>query len=1052
MEETTKTSNGRTPKQFYKGLEQAEGLPEFTQWQGDEFPHRKSIPDINRRDILKLVGGSILLAGLSTGCRFLPEKKIVPFVIQPEDAVAGIARHFTSAFAISGYSTGILVESNGGRPTKIEGNPLHPASLGGANAFAMAETLNLYDPDRLQVPLNVGDPASWRQFFAAFRKEAEKPGASIAILTETVGSKSLVDQINRFIKKFPGTTWTQYEPVNRDNVREGAILAFGKDLETRYMFDKAKVVLTVDSDFVQYGPAPVRYAHDLMQGRNAEANGAMNRIYSVEAFPTLVGSNADHRLPLRPSQMLAFVKAIAAKVGVSGVEDSGLPQGVDAKWIDALVKDLQATNGECVVIAGDHHSPNLHALVHAVNEKLGAFGKTVEFSAPVLPKSVNQLNDLTALKQSLEAMQVKILLVLGGNPAFTAPADFKLAELIRSVPFSAHLGLHDDETSEVCTWQLPMSHFLESWDDGVAYDGTKSIVQPLISPIYETKTSAELLESLMNGGRNSREIVQDYWRATSGPKAAAVKEQVPGAPVTPEKASILDPFESTWNSYLSNGYIPNTKSPAVAAVVTAGVGAAVGNVEASKGMDLVILPDPTIYDGRYANNAWMMELPKPITNMTWDNAFYMSVATADRLGLERKKVMGTPELSVPAMGLGRPMATGSISGANLKAATSSQIGMADDTVVIHLGFGRTRCGQVGVAKGEAMGGGFNTYVLTNSKNGSVVSGFDLTKAPEYYTMANVQFHNALDTDETDSHREVIQEAKFDAAAGKVVVESHAEAGHGGGHEEGHEGEKATAPSMYDPKEHDHSAEHYQWAMTVDLNLCTGCGSCVLACQSENNIPMVGKEQVQKGREMHWLRIDRYYVGKGEGKGLDTKNPPIRFQPLACVHCELAPCEPVCPVAATVHSKEGLNQMVYNRCVGTRYCSNNCPYKTRRFNFLHYTDKTDKIPVMAMIQNPEVTVRGRGVMEKCTYCVQRINRARINAKKELRDVKDGEIVTACQSACPTKAIVFGDMRKEENAVAKSRKSVRQYVLLEELNTKPRTTYLMKITNPNPELGE
>jgi molybdopterin-containing oxidoreductase family iron-sulfur binding subunit len=1041
-------------------------------WQGEEFPYRRSIPDISRRDMIKMVAGSVTLAGLASGCRFLPEKKIVPFVVQPEDTVTGKPRYFASAFSLSGYATGILVTSHEGRPTKIEGNPQHPFSQGSVNHFALAETMNLYDPDRIKNPQFKGDPATWDEFLSALRRvKTDSPAGSIAVLTETVGSPSLGGILAR-LEQEEGVRWFQYEPINRDNHREGAIQAFGRDVEVVHEYSRARVVLSLDADIFGMGPESVRAGREIMANRRVEERNSMNRLYAVECFPTTFGATADHRIPLKATEILSFALELAKRVGVPGASPSGPLQGVEEKWIAGLAKDLMANRGASVVVAGDHQPAPVHALVHAINGALGNNGATIRLINPVHPKPVNQTADLKALAEGLQRGSITALVILGGNPVYTAPADLKFGELVAKTPFSAHLSLHEDETSHAVQWSLPASHFLEAWGDEVAKDGTVSVVQPLIEPIYDSRSSLEVADSLLGRSRPGLQIVTDYWKANQAqlttlaraknvsiPAPAATAPAAAGAPVLVESN-----FERAWRLALAEGSIsvPN-RAGSLPLQPVANLAAAIRPQAQGTGLEMVFLPDPTIYDGRYANNMWLQEMPKPITNFTWDNCFYLSTATAAALNLERKVVLGTPELEVSAMGLGRPMALGKVNGAELRAATASQVGQADDTVVLHFGYGRTKGGSWVREADVVMGGGFNAYVLRTSANPTLVVGAELTRTGEFYSMANVQFHNALESDYYDSDRNVIRENSLTAfLSGEALfkpkehhlpwkdAEKHKDGGAAKEGEEGHSEEKhAHDPvTMYDKSAFKDYEKFNQWAMTVDLNLCTGCGACVIACQSENNIPAVGKREVQRGREMHWIRIDRYYMGNGDT--LDSKNPPIRFQPMACVHCENAPCEPVCPVAATVHSHEGLNQMVYNRCVGTRYCSNNCPYKVRKFNFLHYTMKNDQIPVLQMLNNPSVSVRSRGVMEKCTYCVHRINQVRIEAKKEERDIRDGEVVTACQAACPSQAIIFGDMRKPENAVSKSRASRRNYILLEEANTVPRTTFLMRINNPNPEI--
>jgi Fe-S-cluster-containing dehydrogenase component len=758
---------------------------------------------------------------------------------------------------------------------------------------------------------------------------------------------------------------------------------------------------------------------------------------------------------------------------------------MEEKWLAGLVKDLPANQGKAVVAVGAHLPPMVHALVHLINETLGSHGTTIRLTNPAHSVPVNQGKQIADLADQMAKGQITSLIILGGNPAYTAPADLKFAELIKKASFSAHVATHMDETSKACHWTLPQSHFLEAWGDGVAKDGTVSVVQPLIEPIYDSRSHLEVVDALLGTSRTGREIVSGHWfaaqslfkgmaevKASAPATAAPVTPAAPGAPAAAPGSSAVptmapgplveSDFERAWRIALSEGVLIEGGKGSLPLRTAAGLGASLKLPQAS-GAELVLLPDPTIYDGRYANNMWLQEMPKPITNFTWDNCIYVNPAAAKAAGLERNKFLGidgTQDMEKAALGMGRPMAEVTLGSNKLKAASAIQYGQADDTIVVHLGYGRTQGGSWVREADITHGGGFNGYLLVTTDAPHGGSGAALARSEGFYGMANVQFHNTLEAKYYDKDRNIIREAGLAAwVSGEPlfkhkehhvpgVTPDHGEEKHEDGHAEKGHAPKHEPLTMWDKSAFKDYEKFNQWAMTIDLNLCTGCGACVMACQSENNVPSVGKREVQKGREMHWIRIDRYYMGTGDS--IDEQNPPIRFMPMACVHCENAPCEPVCPVAATVHSHEGLNQMVYNRCVGTRYCSNNCPYKVRKFNFLHYTLRNDEIPVLQLLNNPDVTVRSRGVMEKCTYCVHRINRVRVNAKKDGREIADGEVVTACQAACPSQAIIFGDMRRPENAVSKSRASRRNYLLLEEANTIPRTTFLMRINNPNPEI--
>ncbi|GIV14749.1 MAG: molybdopterin oxidoreductase [Armatimonadota bacterium] len=1003
-------------QQYWRSLEEIAESEEFRQILEKEFP-RQSSPlgaFLHRRQFLKLMGASLALAGL-TSCRPLSMRKIVPQVQQPEEMVPGKPLYFASAFSMGGYARGVLVESHEGRPTKIEGNAKHPASpgpggvvslqspaqlnpdgtpkhIGASDAFTQASILTLYDPDRSQSPLYQGQLSAWTDFNTALAAEMAKQaavrGAGLRILTDNVTSPTLAALIQELLKKYPQAKWHQYEPLHHDNALEGAKIAFGAPVNTVYRFERAEVILSLDSDFLFGGPAGVRYAHDYATRRQVRHNTTqMNRLYVVESTPTVTGAAADHRLPLRPSQIRTFALALAKAVGLP-VSAPQLP-AEQQRWVEAVARDLQAHRSRCAVIVGESQPPEIHALVHAINHTLGNAGQTVFYTQPVEASPVNHTESLRELVQDMAAGKVETLVILGGNPAYNAPADMEFASLLREMTqrngFTVHLSLYEDETSALCLWHIPESHYLETWGDVRAFDGTVSIIQPLIEPLYPSRSAWEMVDAMLGRQRNSYDIVQAYWSKRLGSAN----------------------FQKAWRKALHDGVIAGTALPPSAVQVRVdAVVAAVqkASIPAGEGLEIVFTPDPTVWDGRFANNGWLQELPKPLSHLTWDNAAFVSPATAQKLGLQ----MDTGGLAniVDVVEL-------RYRGEKLHVPVWILPGQPDDCVTLSLGYGRTRAGKVGT------GIGYNAYKVRFSDALWTASGATLVKTGERYPLASTQQHHSM------HGRDLVQVGTLDEFRSdpKHLVKAAA-------HEE-------PLPSMYP----EHKWEGYAWAMVIDTSLCIGCNACVTACQAENNIPVVGKEQVARGREMHWIRIDRYYEG-----GLD--NPSTHLLPVPCMQCENAPCEPVCPVGATNHSEEGLNQMVYNRCVGTRYCSNNCPYKVRRFNFLKYNDP--KEPVLQLLNNPDVTVRGRGVMEKCTYCVQRINAARIEAKKLGREIQDGEVVTACQAACPTHAIVFGNMNDRQSLVARLRQQPHRYGLLEELNTRPRTTYLAKVRNPNPEL--
>ena len=968
-------------QQYWRSLEQVADTEEFREFLHREFPREASVweDDVSRRSFLKIMGASLSLAGLSA-CVKQPDEKIIPYVKQPEIMVPGRPLSFATGFTMGGYATGVLVTSNMGRPTKIEGNPDRPYSLGSTDAITQASILSLYDPDRSQVVLHNGSISTWGKLLDAIQLPLEVQrslkGAGLRILTETVTSPTLGSQLKALLEMFPQAKWHQYEPVNLDSVRDGAVMAFGEYVQTHYHFEKADIILSLDADFLGSGPAHVRYARDFAARRQVEgAKAEMNRLYVAESWPTITGGMADHRMRVKASGVESLAWAVAAGVGVSGVVAPSLSER-QTKWLGAVVRDLQNHRGANVVVAGSEQPAVVHALAHATNIALGNHGKTVTYTSSPEVASVNKSESLASLVRDVKAGAVDVLLILGGNPVYDAPCDLNFADALAKVKLSVRLGVYEDETSAKCMWHIPESHYLESWSDGRAFDGTTTIVQPLIAPLYSnTKSVHEFLDEILGkSGRKGYDIVTEYW-----------KSQRPGVG-----------FDEFWRMSLNNGVVEGTSLPAKSVSLNTTIDAWKIAPSAGGGMELIFRPDPTIYDGRFANNGWLQEVPKPITKLTWDNAVYVSPATAEKLGVHNEDVV--------------ELACG---GQTLEAPIWICPGHPDDSATLHLGYGRTHAGRVGSNIGV------NAYALRTTDHQWFNQNLEVKRTGKRYPLACTQDHSSMEG------RELVRQAAVEKFLADPTFAKKLE--HNPTQEE----------SLYPQREYD----GYSWGMTIDLNSCTGCNACVVACQSENNIPIVGKEQVERGREMHWIRVDRYYEG-----GLDE--PETHVQPVTCMHCDMAPCEVVCPVAATTHDSEGLNVMTYNRCVGTRYCANNCPYKVRRFNFLQYSDTETE--TYKMMHNPDVTVRNRGVMEKCTYCVQRISHARIDAKVEGRSIRDGDVVTACQSACPSQAIAFGDMNDKSSRIAKLKADPRDYNLLGELNTKPRTSYLAKLKNPNPEL--
>ena len=1040
------------PDGFWLTLDELAGNPAFRERLYQEFPSQiEAITDpVERRTFLKLMGASLALAGV-TACTRQPEEKIVPYVRQPEEIIPGKPLFFATAMPLGGVAAGLLVESHEGRPTKIEGNPQHPGSLGATDIFAQASVLGLYDPDRSQTLTRVGEIRPWPAFLGAIRAaltaQQSLQGAGLRILTESVNSPTLAAQIRDLLARFPQAKWHQWDPASRENARAGAMLAFGEYVEAQYRLDQADVILALDADFLGCGSGGLRYARDFTARRQPQRADRMNRLYALECMPTSTGARADHRLPLRASEIERVARLIAAGVGVSGLG----PQVVfnpPFKWVDAITKDLQAHRGSSLVVAGDGQPAIVHAIAHAMNQTLGNVGRTLVYTDPVEAAPVDQLQSLRDLAADMDAGKVDLLVIVGGNPVYTSPADIALAGAMNNVALRVHLSLYDDETSELCHWQIPEAHFLESWSDARAYDGTVSIIQPLIAPLYGGKSAHELLAAMSDRPEQSGyDIVRQYWNRVrlatgSGSRSSSVESGqtyvVSGLSRTPQRAreraaaqpspgpALSPEFDATWRRWLHDGVVPNTAFQPRSVAVKSGVlspssqpalfgGPSTG---AGQGLEIVFRNDPSILDGRFANNGWLQELPKQITKLTWDNAVLVSPATAERL-----KAGGFPS----AQGGEHGNITSSLvelryGGRTVRGALLVVVGHPDDCATVHLGYGRRRAGHLGT------GAGFDANAIRTSDAPWFGGGLDIVNTGDTISLACTQFHHLMEGRgmvHAVTRDEFVRDPKsVHESRGTGIV--------------GANGETPPRTITLYPE---FKYEGYKWGMAIDVNACIGCNACVIGCQAENNIPVVGKDQVLRGREMHWIRVDTYYRGP-------AANPETYFQPVPCMQCENAPCEVVCPVGATVHSDEGLNDMVYNRCVGTRYCSNNCPYKVRRFNFLLYQDWNT--PSLKLGRNPDVTVRSRGVMEKCTYCVQRINAAKIESEKQDRSVRDGEIQTACQQACPANAIVFGNLNDPGSRVAQLQAEVRNYWLLGELNTRPRTTYLAAIRNANREL--
>jgi molybdopterin-containing oxidoreductase family iron-sulfur binding subunit len=982
-------------KKLWRSIDELANTPEFQAAVEKEFPSaaQEWVDPTSRRGFLKLMGASMALAGLA-GCTKQPDEPIYPYIREPEDLVLGKSMFFSTAHPMPVGSTPLLIKSSEFRPTKVEGNPEHPYNNGSSDVFSQGSLLDLYDPDRSQRVLYRGESRSWGEFVKEFQERVAetKDGTGVYFLSSTITSPTLARQWKTVQAAWPKAKLVQYDPAIAGTVAE-------KGINTQFDLSAATVLVSLDADFLSSASYPGFHKHvrDYANGRK-QPEKEMNRLYAIESSTTTTGMKAEHRLGLRASEIPAFAAELAKAVGVAGVNPPAYAwTGEQQKFLSALAKDLKANAGKSAVLPGLYQHPVVSELALAINNALGNVGKTAFVTDEKLnPLPSDHVGDLKALVADLNAGKVDTLVILNSNPIYAAPVDLKFASAFNKAKLVVHLGTHNDETGQISHWHVPGTHYLESWSDARAYDGTVSIVQPMIDPLYGGHSAHDLLTTLTNSPMQSAyEAVRETWR-----------------PV------IQGDFEAGWRKALHDGWIANTafnktnKIPAFKGEIPA---------PASKdAVEIIFRPDPNIYDGRWSNVGWLQELPKPVTNLSWDNAAMVSGATLTKLGLEEQNIV---ELSV---GDGR-----------VKAPVIVAPGHPDNSVTVYLGYGREMAGRVG------SGQGFNANLVRNSW-GMLYSTGGIRKLDGIWGLAITKSHyqdhrasifggpgdganRSLEADEALGIRGIIRYANLDEF--KVNPNF---AHEGEGHDTPDEG-----TSMFPNWTYPNNA----WAMSIDMNSCTGCNACVVSCYAENNIPVVGKQQVRIGRNMQWIRIDTYFEG-------DLAAPRAHFQPMLCQHCENAPCEQVCPVGATVHSSEGLNMMIYNRCVGTRYCSNNCPYKVRRFNFLLFSDyETESTKLM---RNPDVSVRSRGVMEKCSYCVQRIQEAKIEADKENRPVRDGEIQTACQQACPASAITFGNKNDKGSRVAKQRAMQRTYAVLAEQNTRPRTTYVAEVLNPNSEL--
>jgi molybdopterin-containing oxidoreductase family iron-sulfur binding subunit len=937
-------------------------------------------PLMDRREFMKLMSAALALA--SSGCAHPPLDQIVPYVNGQDETGQGEPVYFATALTQGGYAQGILARSDRGRPTKIEGNPRHPASLGATSPIEQGRILELWDPERSHAVLHDGEIASWDELMTmlSLRLARLRPAGGAGLRLLTLSSSSLTEEsvIEAALGRYPQARRHRYEPINQDNVHEGARLAFGRRLEPVYHFDRALVVVSLEADFLGCMPGKVRYARDYSRLRRPDdTRSPMSRLYTVECMPSLTGAAADYRLALPSSRIGGIAAELAERLAHDGKASSA--------WLESAATDLQSHRGRSLVLAGEGQPPEVHALAHRMNGLLGNIGSTVDFIQPPIAAQELAGESLAALVADMHAGQVDTLLILGGNPVYDAPADLEFARALERVPAAIHFGLLVNETAQCCRWHVPATHELEAWGDARAFDGTLTIQQPLIAPLYGGKAAVEVL-GLLTGqlDSTSHDLVRATWLERFG------KQQ----------------FDERWREALRNGVVGGSATPfetvkllespgapAGQTAATAVAPTAVAAGQAAEAMEIIFRPDPYLWDGRYAQVAWLQELPRPLTDLTWDNAAMMSPALAARLGVRNEEVVALE-----------------LDGRRVEAPVWIVAGHADGAVTLPLGWGRTRAGPVG------SGSGASAYALRTSKAPWFSRGLRIARTDRRHTLASIHDHHRM------LGRDIVRGAAFTAYRANPDFAKK-------------DADREPPPSLFP----NYSYPGHAWGMSIDLTSCIGCGACTIACQAENNIPTVGKEQVLLGREMHWIRIDRYDEGPAAA-------PRSAFQPVPCMQCERAPCETVCPVEASVHDTEGINVQVYNRCVGTRFCANNCPYKVRRFNFLRYAADTPSLDAM---RNPDVTVRMRGVMEKCNYCLQRIVRARIAADRESRSLHDGEVLTACQAVCPTQAIVFGDLNDPRSQVRIAKSSPRNYALLGDLDTRPRTTYLARIVNTSEE---
>jgi len=1065
----------KSGQQYWRSMDQLQDTPEFRQWLEREFPEGASefVDPVSRRNFVKIMSASFLLAGVGlTGCR-RPEEHILPFSKMPEDYTHGVSQYYASAYPTRGSAIPLVVRAHEGRPVKVEGNSQIPGNKGGTDQFAQASLLNLYDVDRAKGFTKDGAGVDRTVALDALSKlgadVTATKGAGLSFLLERSSSPSRNRLQKAIATKLPQAKWFVYEPVDFDIHRQAASTVFGKAVRPNFQLGAAKRILSLDCDFIGNEQDAYTHIHGFAKNRKTKtAHDDMNRLYTVEALYSLTGANADHRMRAAASAVLPIAAKIAVailsqKTGFSSVVQALEPiaaQGkADETWITECAKDLVAGGNHSLILAGYQQPLEVHLIAHVLNAALGAVGTTVSYLPAVEPVK----GTIQELATALNAGEVSTLVILGGNPVYNAPADLNWIAAQAKPSTVIRLGYSaKDESFVKKGWNLPLAHYLESWGDARTSDGTLVPVQPLIQPLFGAVTELEVLARIGGLSKiNPYDIVRETFSTLEGGD------------------------ENAWRKFLHDGYLAGSAAKAVAVAISAGntadalKSAKVLPAPSQNALEVVFQRSYSLDDGRFANNGWMQETPNPITKVVWDNVVLVSPTTATALGVGKFDTAAkTPQAEQGKFY--NQVVEVTVGSAKVKGPVWIIPGMADNVIGLELGYGRPDAGRIAqsqLVNDQIVPAGFNVYPARTTNNLHIATGAKLTGLSETYPVASTQEHGVMEG------RSIIREANLDQYQKQPdfakLMNLHPAPISPALKDKG----VKEAPSMYpNPLDAWKDKAVHQWGMAIDLSACVGCTACVVACQSENNVPIVGKDQVRRGREMSWIRMDRYFAG-------DVLNPQIAFQPMLCQHCEAAPCESVCPVNATAHDEEGLNVMAYNRCVGTRYCSNNCPYKVRRFNYLDYNKRPlndlvgphyrtpltatvegewamsrwwkspekgwrsdEEWELLKLAKNPDVTVRMRGIMEKCSFCVQRIEGAKIAQKVKARDtdnvaVPDGTIKTACQQACPADAIVFGNIKDPHSEVSQWKAQDRDYSVLEFLLTKPRTTYLARIRNQN-----